>query len=123
MLKSADAVVYDRLVSPEVLALAPESARRINVGKAPKCHPVPQAEINRILDFVHQEAVSRLTEENRTLRDERAELQREKERLELEIHRLVGELRKTADELNGIKSTRAYKLYKATLAQIIHKLV
>ena len=80
--------------------------------------PVLLTEINRILDFVHQEAVSRLTEENQTLRDERAELQREKDRLQLEIHRLAGELRKTADELNGIKSTRAYKLYKATLGKI-----
>ena len=49
MLKEADVVVYDRLVSPEILALAPERVRRIAVGKAPKDHPVPQEEINGLL--------------------------------------------------------------------------
>ncbi len=87
--------------------------------------PALLAEINRILDFVHQEAVSRLTEENRILRDEKArlqaELQREKDRLQLEIPRLAGELRKTADELNGIKSTRAYKLYKVFVSKGLQK--
>jgi uroporphyrin-III C-methyltransferase len=45
----ADAVVHDRLVSPDVLALAPASARRIPVGKAPRRHPVPQDQINEML--------------------------------------------------------------------------
>ncbi|WP_068116810.1 uroporphyrinogen-III C-methyltransferase [Tropicimonas marinistellae] len=49
MLQEADAVVYDRLVSPEILALAPDTARRLFVGKAPKHHPVPQDEINALL--------------------------------------------------------------------------
>lgn len=49
MLKSAQAVVYDRLVSPEILELAPAEARMIPVGKAPKCHTVPQDRINEIL--------------------------------------------------------------------------
>ncbi len=49
MLQSADAVVHDRLVSPEVLALSPAGARMIAVGKAPKCHTVPQERINEIL--------------------------------------------------------------------------
>lgn len=49
MLKRAQAVVYDRLVSPEILALAPPLARRVPVGKAPKAHPVPQERINDIL--------------------------------------------------------------------------
>ena len=49
MLKDADAVVYDRLVSPEILALAPVAARMVPVGKAPKCHTVPQERINKIL--------------------------------------------------------------------------
>jgi len=49
LLKQADAVVYDRLVSPEILALAPEGARMIPVGKAPHNHPVPQDRINEIL--------------------------------------------------------------------------
>jgi len=58
MLKSADAVVYDRLVSPEILDMAPETARMIPVGKAPKCHTVPQARINEIL---HELACEGLT--------------------------------------------------------------
>ena len=45
----AQAVVYDRLVSDEVLAMVPPLARRIPVGKAPKSHPVPQERINEIL--------------------------------------------------------------------------
>lgn len=49
MLAAADAVVYDRLVSPEILAMAPENARMIPVGKAPRCHTVPQDRINEIL--------------------------------------------------------------------------
>ncbi|WP_282610939.1 uroporphyrinogen-III C-methyltransferase [Pelagibius sp. Alg239-R121] len=45
----AHAVVYDRLVSDEILALIPTSAHAIPVGKAPKSHPVPQERINEIL--------------------------------------------------------------------------
>jgi uroporphyrin-III C-methyltransferase len=46
---AADVIVYDRLVSPAILALAPAGAARINVGKQPRQHPVPQDEINRLL--------------------------------------------------------------------------
>jgi len=42
-------VVYDRLVSDEIMALVPEGASRINVGKQPRCHPVPQEEISELL--------------------------------------------------------------------------
>lgn len=49
MLQEADAVVYDRLVSTEILELSPAGARMIAVGKAPKCHTVPQHRINEIL--------------------------------------------------------------------------
>lgn len=49
MLAQADVVVHDRLVSEEILALAPVSARRIFVGKSPDNHPVPQEQINAIL--------------------------------------------------------------------------
>lgn len=49
LLQSADVVVYDRLVSPEILDLCPNDARMIPVGKAPKCHSVPQDQINDIL--------------------------------------------------------------------------
>jgi uroporphyrin-III C-methyltransferase/precorrin-2 dehydrogenase/sirohydrochlorin ferrochelatase/uroporphyrin-III C-methyltransferase len=46
---AADVVVYDRLVAPEILALIPAGVARIAVGKTPGRHPVPQAEINRLL--------------------------------------------------------------------------
>ncbi len=62
MLGLAQVVVYDRLVSVEVLSLVPASARRIPVGKAPKSHPVPQERINEILVELAQQgqAVVRL---------------------------------------------------------------
>jgi uroporphyrin-III C-methyltransferase len=49
LLDEADVVVYDRLVSNEILALIPTGTARISVGKQPRCHPVPQAEINELL--------------------------------------------------------------------------
>lgn len=49
LIEAADVIVYDRLVSPEIMALAPDGASRINVGKQPNCHPVPQDEINQLL--------------------------------------------------------------------------
>lgn len=49
ILERADVVVYDRLVSEEVLALLPRGAARIDVGKSPGRHPVPQDEINALL--------------------------------------------------------------------------
>ena len=48
-LGEADAVVYDRLVSEDILSLIPSSAEKIDAGKSPGSHPVPQPEINRIL--------------------------------------------------------------------------
>lgn len=48
-LRKAEVVVYDRLVSPAILALMPETAEQINVGKQASRHPVPQDQINRIL--------------------------------------------------------------------------
>ena len=44
ILKMADVVVYDRLVSPEILDLAPPGTTRISVGKQPAHHPIPQDE-------------------------------------------------------------------------------
>ncbi len=48
-IKRADVVVYDRLVSDEILQLASFESKKINVGKEPKKHLVPQNEINTIL--------------------------------------------------------------------------
>ncbi|WP_170411902.1 uroporphyrinogen-III C-methyltransferase [Ruegeria atlantica] len=49
MLQEADVVVYDRLVSADILEMHTPGARLIPVGKAPKCHSVPQDRINDIL--------------------------------------------------------------------------
>jgi uroporphyrinogen III methyltransferase/synthase len=49
-LREADVVVYDALVSPEVLALAPEKAELVNVGKRGHEEPtVAQAETSALL--------------------------------------------------------------------------
>ncbi len=48
-LAEADAVVYDRLVSPEILDRVPPGAARLYVGKMPGCHPIPQEQINALL--------------------------------------------------------------------------
>jgi uroporphyrin-III C-methyltransferase len=45
----ADVVVYDRLVAPSLLDLAPPEAERIYVGKEPGRAAVPQREIERLL--------------------------------------------------------------------------
>jgi uroporphyrin-III C-methyltransferase len=45
----ADAVVYDRLVSPSLLDLAPPGAERIYAGKEPGRPAMPQSEIDRLL--------------------------------------------------------------------------
>jgi len=54
LIETADVVVYDRLVAPEILALVPAGTARIYVGKQPNDHPVPQDEINRLLAAMAQ---------------------------------------------------------------------
>jgi len=49
LLKSAEVVVYDRLVNPALLEEAPAAALRIFAGKATGWHSLPQDEINRLL--------------------------------------------------------------------------
>ncbi len=49
LLQGADVVVFDRLVSEDIMALVPAGVRRIDVGKMPGCHRVTQDTINRIL--------------------------------------------------------------------------
>jgi uroporphyrin-III C-methyltransferase len=46
---AAETLVYDRLVPAEILQLAPPGAVRVDVGKRAGHHPVPQADINRLL--------------------------------------------------------------------------
>lgn len=49
LLEQADCLVFDRLVSREVLALASPRARRFYVGKASRCHALTQEETNALL--------------------------------------------------------------------------
>jgi uroporphyrin-III C-methyltransferase len=49
LIKTADVVVYDRLVSAEILELIPAGVSRISVGKEVGKHCVPQQEINEII--------------------------------------------------------------------------
>ncbi len=49
IISAAQVVVHDGLVSDEILAMAPASARLINVAKRKSRHTLPQDEINRLL--------------------------------------------------------------------------
>ena len=49
LIQTADTVVYDRLVSREILSLRPDSVSRIYVGKATNRHTLSQTEINALL--------------------------------------------------------------------------
>ncbi len=49
LIQSASTIVYDRLISHEILNLAPESCSQIYVGKATDRHTLPQEEINKLL--------------------------------------------------------------------------
>lgn len=49
LMQKADVVVYDRLVSPEILELVRRDAEKIYVGKAKSKHTLPQDEINELL--------------------------------------------------------------------------
>lgn len=48
-LQQADVVVFDRLVSHEILQLIPPGVSQISVGKSPGKHCVPQDQINEII--------------------------------------------------------------------------
>lgn len=48
-ISEAQVIVFDRLVSPAILAQVPETAEMIDVGKAASNHKVPQKQINQIL--------------------------------------------------------------------------
>lgn len=49
VLDEAQVVVYDSLVGEGILAMIPQEARAINVGKRAGNHTMPQEEINRVL--------------------------------------------------------------------------
>jgi uroporphyrin-III C-methyltransferase/precorrin-2 dehydrogenase/sirohydrochlorin ferrochelatase len=49
LIQQSDVVLYDRLVSPEIMALVPERAERIYVGKRRAEHAVQQTDINQLL--------------------------------------------------------------------------
>lgn len=55
LISSAEVVLYDRLVSPEILALIPETAEMIHVGKQRANHALPQDQINqRLVDLAKE---------------------------------------------------------------------
>ena len=49
LLRRADVVVYDALVNPSLLALAPKAAEIIYGGKRAKDHAIPQEDLNQLL--------------------------------------------------------------------------
>ena len=49
LLQEADVVIFDRLVSTEILDLIPPGVSRISVGKSPGQHCVPQHQTNEII--------------------------------------------------------------------------
>lgn len=49
LMQQADVIVYDRLVSPEILDLARRDAEKIYVGKQRQYHALPQESINTLL--------------------------------------------------------------------------
>jgi len=48
-IQQADVVIYDRLVSQEIMALLPDNCERVYVGKRQADHRVPQEGINQLL--------------------------------------------------------------------------
>ncbi len=58
LLGKADAVVYDRLVHPEILELCPPGCLRIFAGKSPGNHTMRQEEINSLLIDLARENLS-----------------------------------------------------------------
>lgn len=49
LIQEADVVVYDRLVSPEIMNLVRKDAEKIYAGKQRSQHALPQEQINRLL--------------------------------------------------------------------------
>jgi uroporphyrin-III C-methyltransferase len=51
LLEHADIVIYDALVSPEILAIINPQAEKINAGKRRGRHSLPQAETTKLLEI------------------------------------------------------------------------
>ncbi|MEG1716328.1 MAG: uroporphyrinogen-III C-methyltransferase [Lachnospiraceae bacterium] len=49
LMEQADVVIYDALISTEILSMIPVHTKKINVGKRASHHLVPQEEINQII--------------------------------------------------------------------------
>ncbi len=49
LIAQADAVVYDRLIGPDIVDLIPDSVEKYDVGKAPGAHSLSQEHINDLL--------------------------------------------------------------------------
>ncbi|MDT8397014.1 MAG: siroheme synthase CysG [Pseudomonadales bacterium] len=49
LMQQADVVLYDRLVSPEILQMTRQDAEKIHVGKERANHTMPQQEISKLL--------------------------------------------------------------------------
>lgn len=58
LMRSADVVVHDNLVSDEIMAQVPAATRRIYVGKARARHTLPQGEINALLVRLARQGLS-----------------------------------------------------------------
>jgi uroporphyrin-III C-methyltransferase len=58
VLAAADVLVHDRLVSPEIIDLAPSSAQRLYVGKRKSSHSLPQEDVNDLLVALAREGLT-----------------------------------------------------------------
>ncbi|MFB2703694.1 uroporphyrinogen-III C-methyltransferase [Marinobacter shengliensis] len=55
LIQSADVILYDRLVSPEILSLIPDNVEMVHVGKQRSNHTLPQDQINqRLVELARQ---------------------------------------------------------------------
>lgn len=55
LMQQADIVLYDRLVTPEILKLCRQDAEKVHVGKQSKNHTMPQTEISKLLVTLAQD--------------------------------------------------------------------